>query len=63
MKPWNVIEMKKTTIYKLLLVKNSSKEIASKQSNQYVFTFLIVQNVVILHNVHPTIIKTLFHNY
>jgi hypothetical protein len=58
MKPWNVIEMKKNTIYKRLLITNSSKEIASRQSNQYIFTFVIVQNVVILNNVHPTIIKT-----
>jgi hypothetical protein len=28
----------------------------------YVFTLLMVQNVIIMHNVHPTIIKTIFHN-
>jgi hypothetical protein len=53
MKPWNVVEMKKTAIYKLLLLTIFSKKIASRQSKQYVFTLLIVQNVVILHNVHP----------
>jgi hypothetical protein len=26
MKPWNVFEMKKTTIYKILLIKNYSKK-------------------------------------
>jgi hypothetical protein len=59
MTSWNVIEMKKTIIYKLLLVIDSSKEIALRQSNQYmslVFIVFIVHNVIILHNVHTTIV-------
>ncbi len=34
MKAWNVIEMKKITIYKILLITNSFREFASIQSNQ-----------------------------
>jgi hypothetical protein len=47
MKPWNVVEMKKTTIYKLILFTIFSKEIASRQYNQYVFTLLIGQTMYI----------------
>jgi hypothetical protein len=34
MRAWNVIEMKKNPIYKILLITNSSREVASIQSNQ-----------------------------
>jgi hypothetical protein len=34
MKAWNVIEMEKIIVYKILLVTNSSNEFASRQSNQ-----------------------------
>jgi hypothetical protein len=34
MKAWNVIEMEKIVVYKILLITNSSKELASIQSNQ-----------------------------
>jgi hypothetical protein len=33
-KAWNVIEMKKKIVYKILLIIYSSKELASIQSNQ-----------------------------
>jgi hypothetical protein len=34
MKAWNVIEMEKIIVYKILLVTNSFREFASRQSNQ-----------------------------
>jgi hypothetical protein len=34
MKAWNVIEMEKIAVYKILLVTNSSREFALEQSNQ-----------------------------
>jgi len=34
MKAWNVIEMKKIAVYKILLITNLSREFASIQFNQ-----------------------------
>ncbi len=40
MKAWNVIEMKKNSVYKILLVTNSFRNVASIQFNQYIYIYI-----------------------
>jgi hypothetical protein len=42
MKAWNVIEMKKISVYKILLVTNSFRNVASIQFNQYIYIYIFL---------------------